>query len=128
MFKFTKGNTETIICTLLEKQTNEGYNYLFVFTSRVTNSVVKFVLLNNADTSTNRLRWNEFSIIVNNYFANSPEGWWGYDIYEQESSTNTDVSLTGGLLESGLMFLNDSTQTTITKYSQDINFTFYDAG
>jgi hypothetical protein len=128
MFKLTKGSTSTVICTLTEKTTISEANYLFVFTSRATNEVVKFVVLNTADVSTNPVRWNEFNIVVNTYFANKQVGWWEYQIFEQASTTNTNVLLAGALIEKGLMYLTDSSQTTYTQYSQDINFTMYDAG
>jgi hypothetical protein len=128
MFKLTKGSISTIICTLTEKVTISEANYLFVFTSRATNDVVKFVVLNTADVSTNQQRWNEFNITVNTYFQNKAVGWWTYQIYEQASTTNTNVSLAGALIEKGLMLLTDSTGTTFTQYTQNINFTMYDAG
>ena len=128
MFKLTKGSTSTVICTLTEKTTISEANYLFVFTSRATNEVVKFVVLNTADVSTNPVRWNEFNIVVNTYFANKQVGWWEYQIFEQVSTTNTNVLLAGALIEKGLMYLTDSSSTTYTQYSQDINFTMYDAG
>lgn len=125
MLRLTKGSTVNIICTLTEKQTITDANYLFVFTSRATNNVVKFVLVNTSDVSTNKTRWNEFAVVVNTYFLNEAEGWWDYDVYEQASTTNTDLSLTGGKLESGLMFLDDNSAPVDSLYDNDINFTFY---
>lgn len=127
MLRFVKGTNATIICTLAEKQTIVDANFLFVFTSRLTNEVIPFVLVTTADVSTNKTRWNEFVIAVNTYFANYADGWYTYDVYEQTSTTNTDIT---GLnrLESGVMYLTDSTTVTTTTYSQDINFTMYDAG
>jgi hypothetical protein len=126
MFKFVKGSTVNVICTLSEKQTIAEANYLFIFTNRGTNDVVKFVILNASDISTNKERWNEFSIVVNTYFANYKEGWWRYDIYEQTSSTNVNPAGLG-LLESGLMFFDDNTNISYTQYSQDVKFKMYDA-
>jgi hypothetical protein len=126
MLKLIKGQTSTIICTLTEKQTILDANYLFVFKNRSTNDVVSFVLVNGADISTNRERWNEFQVVVNNYFENENEGWYSYDVYEQESTTNTNTT---GLnkIESGLMFLDDNTSVSYTQYSQNVNFKMYDA-
>jgi hypothetical protein len=126
MLKLIKGQTSTIICTLTEKQTILDANYLFVFKNRSTNDVVSFVLVNGADISTNRERWNEFQVVVNNYFENENEGWYSYDVYEQESTTNTNTT---GLnkIESGLMFLDDNTSVNYTQYSQNVNFKMYDA-
>jgi hypothetical protein len=111
---------------LTEKQTILDANYLFVFKNRSTNDVVSFVLVNGADISTNRERWNEFEVVVNNYFENENEGWYAYDVYEQESTTNTNTT---GLnkIESGLMFLDDNTSVNYTQYSQNVNFKMYDA-
>ena len=125
MLRLTKGSTVNIICTLTEKQTITDANYLFVFTSRATNNVVKFVLVNTSDVSTNKTRWNEFAVVVNTYFLNEAEGWWDYDVYEQASTTNTDLSLTGDKLESGLMFLDDNSSPVDSLYDNDINFTSY---
>ena len=126
MLKLIKGQTSTIICTLTEKQTILDANYLFVFKNRSTNDVVSFVLVNGADISTNRERWNEFQVVVNNYFENENEGWYSYGVYEQESTTNTNTT---GLnkIESGLMFLDDNTSVNYTQYSQNVNFKMYDA-
>ena len=126
MLKFVKGTTSVMICTLAEKQTIENANYLMVFTSRATNDQVKFVVTNNFDQSTNKDRWNEFNIVVNTYFANYGESWWKYEIYEQTSTTNTNPAGLG-LLETGLMFLDDNTNMSFTQYSQDVKFKIYDA-
>lgn len=126
MLKFVKGTTSVMICTLAEKQTIENANYLMVFTSRATNDQVKFVVTNNFDQSTNKDRWNEFNIVVNTYFANYGESWWKYEIYEQVSTTNLNPAGLG-LLESGLMFLDDNTNMSFTQYSQDVKFKIYDA-
>lgn len=126
MLKFVKDTTSVMICTLAEKQTIENANYLMVFTSRATNDQVKFVITNNFDQSTNKDRWNEFNIVVNTYFANYGESWWKYEIYEQVSTTNLNPEGLG-LLESGLMFLDDNTNMSFTQYSQDVKFKIYDA-
>lgn len=127
MIRLTKGATSTIICTLAEKQTIVDANFLFVFTSRMTNEQVKFVLVSAADLSTNKTRWNEFSIVTNTYFANYQEGWYNYEVYEQESTSNTDSDgLT--LVEAGEMFLTDGQEVDTTEFNNDVTFTMYDAG
>lgn len=127
MIRLTKGATSTIICTLAEKQTITDANFLFVFTSRMTNEQVKFVLVSAADVSTNKTRWNEFAIVTNTYFLNYAEGWYNYEVYEQESTINTDpTGLT--LVEAGEMFLTDGQEVTTTEYDNDVTFTMYDAG
>jgi hypothetical protein len=127
MIRLTKGATSTIICTLAEKQTITDANFLFVFTSRMTNEQIKFVLVSAADVSTNKTRWNEFAIVTNTYFGNYQEGWYNYEVYEQESTTNTDpTGLT--LVEAGEMFLTDGQEVTTEQFNNDVTFTMYDAG
>lgn len=127
MIRLTKGATSTIICTLAEKQTITDANFLFLFTSRMTNQEIAFVLVSASDLSTNKTRWNEFAIVTNTYFGNYQEGWYDYEVYEQESTTNTDpAGLT--LVEAGEMFLTDGQDVTTEQFNNDVTFTMYDAG
>jgi hypothetical protein len=127
MIKLTKGNTETLILTLKEKQTILDANFLFVFQSRTTNDKVKFVLVNSADQSLYKDRYNQFSLVVNTYFANVEEGWYTYKVYEQASSSNTNEANAGAVVETGLMFLSDGQDVTTTKYNNPTSYKVYDA-
>ena len=127
MIRLTKGQTNSVYLTLKEKQTIVDANFLCVFQSRSTNEKVKFVLLNSADQSNYKNRYNEFSIVVNTYFANKEEGWYKYTIYEQESSSNLVEASAGAVVETGLMFLNDGEEPTTTKYNNPTNYKVYDA-
>ena len=84
--------------------------------------VVSFVLLNAADTSLYKYRYNQFSLVVNNYFSNSPQGEWRYYIYEQTSATNRDETKTGGLLEEGIMRLNEAEAFEYVSYQPETEF------
>jgi hypothetical protein len=108
MIHLTKGQTDSIILTLTEKQLLTNPNYLFVFTNRSSNLQVKFVQLNAADISLYKDRYNEFSIVTNTSFKNELEGQYTYEVYEQASTTNLDIT---GLnkLETGIMWLSGST-------------------
>jgi hypothetical protein len=110
MIHLTKGQTNTIILTLTEKQLLINPNYLFVFTNRSTNNVIKFVVLNTSDLSLYKDRYNEFSIVTNTSFSSALEGQYTYEVYEQASSSNTNIT---GLnkLETGIMWLSGSTVT-----------------
>ena len=110
MIHLTKGQTNTIILTLTEKQLLSNPNYLFVFTNRSTNNVIKFVVLNASDLSLYKDRYNEFSIVTNTSFSSALEGQYTYEVYEQASSSNTNIT---GLnkLETGIMWLSGSTVT-----------------
>lgn len=107
MIQLTKGQTQFIYLTLTEKQTISNPNYLFTFKNRSTNTEVKFVLLFAADVSLFKERYNKFSIKVDKYFSSKQKGQYTYSVYQQTSTSNTDVTgLT--LLESGIMWLNDA--------------------
>lgn len=108
MIHLTKGQTNTIILTLTEKQLLINPNYLFVFTNRSSNNVIKFVVLNTSDLSLFKDRYNEFSIVTNTNFSSALEGQYTYEVYEQASTTNTNIT---GLnkLETGIMWLSGST-------------------
>ena len=118
MIHLTKGETNIIVMTLTEKQLLTNPNYLFVFTNRSSNCEVKFIKLNNTDTSLYKDRYNEFSIVTNTYFKNQLEGQYTYEIYEQASTTNLDIT---GLnkLETGIMWLSGSTLTYNTYTTTD---------
>ena len=122
MIYLTKGSTSQIILTLKEKQTLSAPNYLFVFTHRGSNIEVKFVILNAADTSSFKDRFNQFSIVTNTYFGTQDSGEWEYQIYEQTSPTNTTPTLATGLVETGIMRLNESTSFTYTKHQPNNTF------
>jgi hypothetical protein len=108
MIHLTKGETNTIVMTLTEKQLLTNPNYLFVFTNRSSNNVIKFVVLNASDVSLYKDRYNEFNITTNTNFASALEGQYTYEVYEQTSTTNTNIT---GLnkLETGIMWLSGST-------------------
>lgn len=107
MLVLNKGVTSTIVVTLTEKQLLTAPNYLFIFTGRTTNTQVKFVLLNAADTSLYKDRYNKFSI-DHTLFTNAKVQDYNYNIYEQASNSNLDpTGLT--LLETGIMQLKQDT-------------------
>lgn len=122
MIYLTKGQTNSIILTLKEKQTLASPNYLFVFTHRGSNIVRSFVLLQAANISAHKERYDEFSIVTNTYFATYDSGEWEYEIYEQTSTTNTDPALATSKIETGIMRLNDATSFAYTKYQTNNTF------
>ena len=104
MIRLTKGQTQSVILTLTEKQLLTNPNYLFVFTNRSANTEIKFVRLNNTDISVYKDRYNEFSFVTNTNFATALNGQYDYVVYEQTSTSNTNPA---GLnpVESGIMEL-----------------------
>lgn len=122
MIYLTKGQSSDVILTLTEKQTLAAPNYLFYFINRTSNDVVAFVKLNNADTSAHKDRYNKFSINAQTTFNGKLAGEWTYTIYEQTSSTNTDPNAATGLLEIGILRLDDSTSFGFTEYETNNTF------
>jgi len=121
MIHLTKGETNTIVLTLTEKQLLTNPNYLFVFTNRSSNEVISFVKLNATDTSLYKDRFNEFSIVTNTYFNTALNGQYTYEIYEQVSTSNINPS---GLnkLETGIMWLLGTTMS-YTEYTTTDTYT-----
>lgn len=122
MIYLVKGQTNQVVLTLKEKQTLTSPNYLFRFVHRGLNTEVKFVVLNNADTSAYKDRFNQFSLVTNTYFSTAESGEWEYYIYEQTSTTNTNPANATGLLETGIMRLTDSASFSYTKYQTSNTF------
>ena len=116
MIQLAKGETQNIYLTLTEKQTLTSPNYLFRFVNRTTRDEVAFVLLNAADLSLYKYRYNKFSIKVDKYFSLSQEGEFLYFVYEQASAYNTDYTQATGLLEEGIMRLSPSTSFEYTQH------------
>lgn len=121
MIYLTKGQTGDVILTLTEKQTIAAPNYLFYFIHRTSNDVVAFVLLNAADQSPYKDRYNKFSIDASK-FSSKLFGEWTYYIYEQSSTSNADPAQATGLLETGILRLDDSTPFEFTEYQTNNTF------
>ena len=122
MIYLTKGQTSDVIVTLTEKQTLAAPNYLFYFINRTSNDVVAFVKLNNTDTSAHKERFNKFSINATTYFNGELAGEWTYYIYEQTSTSNVDPDLATGLLETGILRLDDTDNFEFTEYETNNTF------
>jgi hypothetical protein len=122
MIYLRKGHTDEVIVTLKEKQTLAAPNYLFHFKQRTSNDVVAFVLLNAADLSAYKDRYNKFSINGVTHFASELAGEWEYRIYEQTSTTNLLPLLSAGLLETGIMRLSDTDSFAFTEYETNNTF------
>ncbi len=120
MINLTLGTEAYIYLTLTEKITLTSPNYLFVFTQRTTNEITSFVKLNAADISDFKARYNLFVFDVDVLF-NTQIGEYYYDIYEQASSSNLNPTLAHGLLESGVMKINELSEDvfTYTKYNSN---------
>lgn len=124
MLQLTKGQTdEKIVVTLNELKTLDDPFYLFVFTHVTTKEVVSFVV--GEDESEYPERYNQFDINTEALFEESTYGEWHYEVYEQNSDTNTDTSLTTGLVEIGKMRLFSEDEFEYTKYNEAVTYKSY---
>lgn len=124
MLLITKGTAlQTIIVTLSESKTITAPYYLFVFSLVGGSDVIKFIKHYADDTSDYPDRYNEFSI-DETLFDDVPAGQYSYDVYEQESSSNTDPD---GLnkVECGKMVLNPAAEITRDGYTTETTIKGY---
>lgn len=125
MIELVRGDvSEIIIVTLNEKKTLTSPYYLFVFTHAETKVVVAFVA--GADQSLFQDRYNQFEINTAVKFLNKPDGEWLYEVYEQESDSNINPTLSTSLVENGKMRLRETSDFTYTEYNQAVTYKAYD--
>lgn len=119
----TKGADSDVVVTLNEKRTLSSGYHLFVFTHIVQRTVVNKIFNFLEDLSDYPDRYNKFTLPAA-LFSSSAEGRWRYEVYEQASSTNTDIT---GLteVERGLMELNPSSEFSFTEYAGTTTFKEY---
>lgn len=115
----TTGQANSITVTLYEADAQEYDYYLFVFDN--DQSLTQYTVIAPADTSTNPVRWNTFSITegvddrINGSVILGNPGYYQYSVYGQASSTNLDPTLADSLLEIGKMRLDNGINDTFTK-------------
>ena len=124
MIVVNQGVENTVDLTLSEKATLENPFFLFVFKSDVTKNYVRKVI---ADQSSFRRRYNRFIFTEGADITLAPTGYWHYTIYEQSSSTNTDETLSTGIVERGKLYVI-GTATTHAKHSVTRTYTAYGKG
>ncbi len=125
MLLLTLGQTaEEIVVTLNEKRTLDAGYYLFVFTNITTRDVVTKIYNFTEDESDYPDRFNLFTINTSTVFLNKTTGQWSYEVYEQESSSNTNVS---GLtqVERGILQLKPATEFAFEEYTGTTSFKQY---
>jgi hypothetical protein len=122
MIQLNKSNSsESILVTLNESSTITTGYYLFVFTHTTTKAIVNKIFALTDDISSYKTRFNEFLINTSTTFASAKVGQYQYQVYQQTSSTNTNVTgLT--MVECGKMVLK---QTESDIYTNDTQTTSY---
>lgn len=118
MLVLTKGQaTQEIVVTLNEKRTLTVGYYLFVFTHFTTRDIINKIYNFTQDDSSYQTRFNQFDIATQALFGNSQIGQWVYQVYEQASSSNTNVAGLN-MVEQGVMVLNPSAEFTREQYNE----------
>ena len=122
MLLITKGVQKDIMVTLSESVTLLNPYFLFVFTNVSNKAELKVIVFSGDDKSNYPNRINIFEIDVA-LFENLERGQYSYDVYEQLSSTNTDIEGLN-LVETGRMLLKDSSEGTnyVTGYVPQTQF------
>lgn len=125
MLVLTLGQTDQkLYVTLNEKRTLDSGYYLFVFTHNTTRTVVNKIFNFSEDESSYTDRYNRFPVNTSVLFANQDPGLWSYNIYEQASSSNTDVT---GLteVERGFLKLNRAVDFEMEEYNPSTTYKQY---
>lgn len=125
MLLLTLGQTsEEMVVTLNEKRTLDAGDYLFVFTNVTTRDVVTKIFNFTEDQSDYPDRFNLFLINTSVVFLGKDTGDWRYEVYEQASSSNTDVTgLT--LVERGILKLKPASEFAFEEYTGTTSFKQY---
>lgn len=116
--------SESFVVTLNEKRTLTSGYYLFVFTNITTKAAKTKIYNFTEDNSSYPDRFNQFDINTSVVFSGADTGEWLYNVYEQASSSNTDVT---GLteVERGLLKLNAATEFEFEKYNESTSYKQY---
>lgn len=112
MLHVIKDTDSTIYFTGTEMCTLSGPYFLFSCTNTATKDKVNFVIEN---TSSYPRRYDK-GVVDANVFSNFDSGLWKYKVYEQESSTETDVT-DQNLVEEGYMYVHSQSVESPSVYS-----------
>jgi len=139
MIVLDQNTTNNVYLTLSESVTLTGspIYYLFRFVDETSNEEVLFT---STDISTNIIRYNQFAVTLTASTASnidyttgvislSPYGKWSYEVYEQLSATNLNLSGATGPIEYGIVTVNapatTNTDAIIAEYSGMTDTYFY---
>lgn len=134
--KIIKGQSNTVVCTLLEKTTISNPRYLFAFTSDEKHTTVYTLV--GSELSTDTTRYNKFTITETtspDYSAAEielSEGEYSYNVFEltavqaaaldfEDIDTSTYTNVEGACV----CRVYDTTNNAFTQYSTDTTNTVY---
>jgi len=124
MIKLNKDSGNRVVVTASENVTLTGNTY-FLF-EVISDDTKQSKFFTGEDISLNTCRYNEFNVIVTgDTFENLTastinldlNGYYKYNIYQQDSPTNLSLSGTSGIVETGILYLSGETKPNITTYT-----------
>ena len=113
MVKIIRGQANSLVVTLKEKQTLTSPYFLVRFTNLVTNTTKVCIA---SDSSSYTDRYNLLAVTesttelpLSGQIKLNYEGEWKYEVWEQSSSTNLNPDSATTLLETGICIVKSST-------------------
>lgn len=132
MIVINRGQANTVVLSLKEKQTLSSPVFLFVFKNDLTRQTKKFIA---ADISSYTDRYNQFTItesdsesVLTGTVQLKPTGFWSYWVYEQTSTTNLEPSQATTELETGKVNVKGTAQAYTSYDQQQKTYTAYGSG
>lgn len=124
MIVYTIGQQSDTLVTLNESTTIVNPYYLFVFTNVSTKVVYTQIVNSASDTSSYPDRINIYTFNTITLFATAQAGQYSYEVYEQQSSSNTNP-FGLNLVECGKMLLNPATNLIQQGYEPTTTYKGY---
>lgn len=131
MIQVNKGASNSIPCTLYERQTLTSPYFLVRMKSMVTSTETSCIC---SDTSSYPQRYNLLTLTESDSptrtsgQASLPAGEWYYWIYEQSSESNLDYTQASTMLEEGLMKVIGTATTIFTQPAANTQFSMLEEG
>jgi hypothetical protein len=128
MIYLNKNTSNEIILTLKERASLNSPVFLFnvISQSKTETNFISPTISSN--TRYDRLRIIETGSTSQNLTAgtvNLDSGYFTYNVYEQTSTTNLNLTgTTGVLLETGLLYVNGNDEITYTNNTTGLNYTY----
>lgn len=118
MIQIQKGVSNTIVCTLTEKQTLSNPYFLFRFISEGGMNIERSVVLTDTATTDQKERFNKFTF-TEGTDVTLEAGIWEYRVYEQTSPSNTDYNQSTSQVEIGLANVTGTDNVTFHQGSSN---------
>lgn len=122
MLKIKKQGTTSLIVTATELTTIQNPNYLFEFIHEQSLNTQTCVLTN---ISQGIPRYDEFVLVDGVDVDFIYDGFYIYNIYQQDSPTNTDPALSDGLVETGRAHVTEA-DSIPNEFDSPLTFNIYE--